>query len=546
MKFISLLFCILVFAFPSGAQQTAPQSLPSQTAPSVENKTKVPVVVNGKVLFELDNPGFHTNLESRLDTLIDRLEQVAKRSPEKIDKVNIRKIDIGDAILLDDVAIVLVTDQDAKSAGRTRDELAKEWAVKLKSAAKELQESYSTRNIILSIVWVALATLSLVAFFWFFKFIFSRIYRRMQIVRERLMKAQGVIVDEQSRLMTPLISIVRLIRVVLTIVVLHLYMNLVLALLPWTKNYTFPLARYLKGPFREITKSFTAWLPNLFSILVLIVVFYFVLKLLRFIFLEIERKRLILPGFYPEWAEPTYKIARFIFIALAGVAIFPYIPGSKSPAFQGISLFIGLLLSLGSSGAVANIVAGLTLTYTRAFILGDVIKIGDALGSVAEKTLLVTRIKTPKNVLVSIPNATVVGSHVTNYTAELRQGGTLILNTSVAIGYDTPWRQVHQLLLLAADRTSGLLKQPPPFVLQRELQDSYVKYELNAHTNKTEGMLKVYSELHQSVLDAFNEYGVQIMSPNYEGDPQAPKIVPRDRWFESPARKEPPTGKDGL
>lgn len=366
----------------------------------------------------------------------------------------------------------------------------------------------------------------------------------MQGVRENLLKAQGVVVKEESRLMTPLVGAVRIIRVVLTLVLLNLYLNLVLALLPWTKNYTFPLVRYLNEPFKEIAHSVTSWLPNLFSILVLVVVFYFVLKLLRFLFLEVERKRLILPGFYPEWAEPTFKIARFVFIALAGVAIFPYIPGSKSPAFQGISLFLGLLLSLGSSGAVANIVAGLTLTYTRAFILGDVIKIDDAMGSVMEKTLLVTRIKTPKNVVVSIPNATVVGSHVTNYTAELRQGGTLILNTSVTIGYDTPWRQVHQLLLLAAERTPGLLKQPPPFVLQRELQDFYVKYELNAHTNKTEGMLKVYSELHQNVLDAFNEYGVQIMSPNYEADPHAPKIVSKDRWFESPARKGPPTGKD--
>lgn len=545
MKFISLLICILVFAFPSGAQQPTPQSLPNQTALSTEKKP-IPVVVNGKVLFELTDPGFNTNLEDRVNTVIDRLELVAKRSPKKIDKTNIRKTDVGNAILFDDVAILLVTDQDAKAAGRTKDELSKEWAVKLKSAAKELEKSYSTRNIILSIVWVVVATLSLLVILWFFKFIFSKIYRRMQSVREKLLKAQGVVVKEESQLMTPIMSIVRIIRVVLTIVLLNLYVNLVLAVLPWTKNYTFPLVRYLNEPFREIGKSITGWLPNLFSILVLVVVFYFALKLLRFLFLEIERKRLILPGFYPEWAEPTFKIARFVFLALAAVAIFPYIPGSKSPAFQGISLFIGLLLSLGSSGAVANIVAGLTLTYTRAFILGDVIKIGDALGFVTEKTLLVTRIKTPKNVLVSIPNATVVGSHVTNYTAELRQGGTLILNTSVTIGYDTPWRQVHQLLLLAADRTSGLLKQPPPFVLQRELQDFYVKYELNAHTNKTEGMLKTYSDLHQNVLDTFNEYGVQIMSPNYEADPHSPKIVPRDRWFESPARKDPSTGKDEL
>jgi small-conductance mechanosensitive channel len=195
-----------------------------------------------------------------------------------------------------------------------------------------------------------------------------------------------------------------------------------------------------------------------------------------------------------------------------------------------------LLFSLGSSSAVANVVAGTILTYMRAFKVGDVVLIGDARGAVVETTLLITRIRTAKNVEIAIPNSSILNSQVTNFSNQAKSG-LLILPTAVSIGYDTPWRQVHAMLKMAADKTPGILKNPEPFILQLMLDDFYVKYELNVYVDTAMGMLNVYSELHKNIQDAFNEYGVQIMSPHYESATAEPVFVPKARWYSAPAKE---------
>ena len=257
-----------------------------------------------------------------------------------------------------------------------------------------------------------------------------------------------------------------------------------------------------------------ASVPKFSFIAVIVVVAYYVVKFVKFIFAEIAKETITLPGFYSEWAEPTYKIARFLILAFTLAVVFPYLPGSKSPAFQGVSIFLGLLLSLGSSSAVANVVAGIVLTYTRALKVGDRIQIGETVGDVTEKTLMVTRIRTIKNVDIAIPNAMVLNSHILNFSSSANAQG-LILHTSVTIGYDAPWRQIHQLLRDAADATSKILKDPKPFVLQTSLDDFYVSYQLNAYTDQSAVMTRTNSDLHQNIQDKFNEAGVEIMSPHY-------------------------------
>lgn len=238
---------------------------------------------------------------------------------------------------------------------------------------------------------------------------------------------------------------------------------------------------------------------------------HYVIRFSRFLFNEVERQNITLPGFYPDWALPSFKIVRFLIIAFAVVMAFPYLPGSDSPAFKGVSVFLGVLFSLGSSSAVANVVAGVILTYMRAFCVGDRVKIADTMGDVIEKNLLVTRIRTAKNVDVTVPNAMVLGSHIINYSSSAQ----LILNTTVTIGYDVPWRQVHELLLAAARSTERIMAEPKPFVLQTALNDFYVSYELNAYTDAPSAMATIYSELHARIQDSFNEAGVEIMSPHY-------------------------------
>ncbi len=244
----------------------------------------------------------------------------------------------------------------------------------------------------------------------------------------------------------------------------------------------------------------------------IIVCGFYLIKLLRIFFKGIEEQRISISGFYPEWASPTFTISRFLVIAFLVIVAFPYLPGKDSPAFQAVSIFFGVLLSLGSTGAVSNIIAGIVLTYMRAFKIGDTVRIADTNGDVVEKTMFVTRIRTVKNVEVAVPNAMVLNDHIINYSALAEKEG-LILHSKVTIGYDAPWQLVHELLKQAATETESLLKTPEPFVLQTSLDDYYVEYEINAYTNKPREMSRTYNELHRNIQDKFHEAGVEIASP---------------------------------
>jgi small-conductance mechanosensitive channel len=281
-------------------------------------------------------------------------------------------------------------------------------------------------------------------------------------------------------------------------------------------------------------QSFVSELPNLAFLAVLLVVFRIVLRLLRAVFDALQRDAVHLRGFEAEWAQPTYKIVRFALIAFGLVVAYPYLPGSESAAFKGVSLFVGVLLSLGSSSAIANLVAGYSLIYRRAFKVGDRVKIGDVIGEVTESRIQVTRLRSLKNEEVVIPNSVILGGEVVNYSALARTHG-LILHTQVGIGYETAWRQVEAMLLEAADRTPGIVRTRPPFVLQKGLGDFAVTYELNVYCDDAAAAVQIYTNLHRRILDVFNEYGVQIMTPAYEGDPEQPKVVAPSDWYAAPA-----------
>jgi small-conductance mechanosensitive channel len=289
---------------------------------------------------------------------------------------------------------------------------------------------------------------------------------------------------------------------------------LFLTYFPRTRYFVVKYLDYLIAPFKTICDGIIDFIPNLIFIAITVYIVRYFLRLLRVIFTEIQTGRINFSGFHKDWAQPTYKLSRFLIIVLAVVLISPYMPGFGSPAFQGISIFFGLLLSLGSTAAIANIVAGSALTYMRPFKVGDRVKIADTMGDVVEKTLLITRIRTIKNVEVTIPNSMVLGSHMINFSV-MAEEGRLILYTSVTIGYDVPWRQVHDLLISAALATTGILKEPAPFTLQTSLNDFSVTYELNAYTKDVQNLLRIQSDLHQNIQDKFNEAGVEIMSPTY-------------------------------
>jgi small-conductance mechanosensitive channel len=314
-------------------------------------------------------------------------------------------------------------------------------------------------------------------------------------------------------------------RLVVVLLLRTVFITIGLTILFAAFSYILGLYPATAGAAQRATQSTTqalataianvvAYLPNFFVLVILGAFTYIAIRAARALAEAIRDGMLEISGFYVEWATPTYELVRVLLILFALVVAFPYLPGGDSPAFKGISIFIGVLVSLGSGSAMANVIAGIILTYMRPFHLGDRVKIGDTIGEITEKSLLVTRIRSIKNVEVIVPNSTVLSTHVLNYSAMAKNRG-LILRTTVTLGYDAPWRTVHDLLIRSALKTTFILAEPAPFVLQTSLNDFHITYEINAYTNEASQMMNIYSELHRNIQDGFNAAGVEIMSPTY-------------------------------
>lgn len=310
------------------------------------------------------------------------------------------------------------------------------------------------------------------------------------------------------------LTINRIVEWVSILLIIYISLPILFGIFPWTKNFANILFGFILNPVKSIALSIWDYLPNLITIIVIIIVFRYVLKGLKFLKLEVEKGELSLPGFYPEWANPTYQLIRVLVYAFMIIVIFPYLPGSESPIFRGVSVFLGFLFTFGSAGSLSNIMSGLILTYMRLFKKGDRVKIGDVVGDIIEKSLLVTRVRTIKNEIISIPNSTIMNSHTINYSSDAAEKG-LIIHTTVTIGYDVPWREMHQALIDAAIKTDLILNTPKPFVLQTSLDDFYVSYQINGYVRESNKQAVIYSNLHQNIQDICNERGIEILSPHY-------------------------------
>jgi small-conductance mechanosensitive channel len=476
-----------------------------------------PVVVGKDTVFFVQERVLEFSPEDRAKAVSERIRKIAKNALISLESITAVDNETTTDIVAGDLMIMSVTDRDAAMAGRTRQELARDYAQRIKSVLVEQRKTYSLRSILVGAGLLLLATVVLVIAIWLLRVLFARLSARIaswEGTRIRHLKIQNLEILSAGRIIFALMKLLKALQIAAVLMLFYFYIPLVLDFFPWTRGVAAVLYGYMIAPLTTVAHSFLSFLPNLVFIAVIVVIIRYVIRGIRFFFSALASGAISLPGFYQDWAMPTYKIVRFLVIAFGAVVVFPYLPGAKSPAFQGISIFLGVLFSLGSTSAVANMVAGVILTYMRPFKLGDRVKIADAVGDVIEKTLLVTRLTTIKNVEITIPNAMVLSSHIINYSASAKDLG-LVLHTTVTIGYDAPWRKVHELLISAAQVTEGALKEPAPYVLQTALDDFYVHYELNCYTNEPNRMAKIYSELHQNIHDRFNEAGVEIMSPHY-------------------------------
>lgn len=477
----------------------------------------VPVVVEGDTLFYLyTKRGGYTPLQ-RAEMIDAAIMQLGKRFTLHPDSVYIESSDIVTDLMYGNKVIASFTDQDGLWEGRSREQLATDKRKIVVQKLKELKEEHSLWQLGKRILYFVLVLAGQYLLFWLTGWLFRKLKVRIQKLKDTRLKPISIqnyeLLDTQ-RQVNLLIFLSNLLRYVIMLLQLLITVPLLFAIFPQTKGLAYQIFSYIWNPIKNILVGIVDYIPNLFAILIICFAVKYLVRLVHYLSREVEAGRVKFGGFYPDWAMPTYHIIRFLLYAFMIAMIYPYLPGAKNGVFQGISVFVGLIISLGSSTVIGNVIAGLVITYMRPFKLGDRIQLNDTTGNVIEKTPLVTRIKTPKNEVVTIPNSFIMSSHTVNYSASAREYG-LIIHSEVTIGYDVPWRQVHQLLIEAALNTPGVIDDPRPFVLETSLSDWYPVYQINAYIREADKLAQIYSDLHQNIQDRFNEAGIEIMSPHY-------------------------------
>lgn len=491
-----------------------------------------PVIVHKDTLFKVYTQIGSVTAEERSHVIAERLQKLYRTYNLKTDTLNIQNNAGNVEIYYKDKILLSVTDLDELWYEHSKSEIAHAFLNRItidiaiykedQSLAKKLKEFG------LALLVIVIQVLLIIGINKLFKFKINKLVldKRGTWFNGIHFKDHELLdVDKQA---TAVIFLLKLVRYFIILILLYISIPILFSIFPVTQRLAEVLFGYIIYPIKSIGKAIIGYIPKLITIIIIIIITRYFLKLLRYVTHEIETERFKIPGFFADWAKPTYNIVKILVLAFALIVIFPYLPGSESAVFKGVSVFIGIVFSLGSSSIIGNIVAGLVITYMRPFKLGDRIKIGDVVGNVVEKTPFVTRIRTPKKEFITIPNSNILSSNVINYSKSKQQGG-LVVYTSVTIGYDVPWRQVHQLLINAAKKTSNLNHDIAPFVLQTSLDDFYVSYQINAHTMEPDKQPQIYSELHQNIQDGFNEAGVEIMSPHYRAERDGNDVtIPKD------------------
>jgi small-conductance mechanosensitive channel len=532
---MSLTGLLWAASLSGGAAAADAPALPAAAEEAAEI-VAAPVVVDGIALLRVRGISAFP-ADKRAEAIAGRIEALAADRGFSPGALRIEEAEGTSRILAGNQLVMIVSDADARLEQVDRQVLASALVKRIGEAIETYRRDRGTESLVRSGLLALAASVALAVLLWLGRLAM----RRLDALFERRIKRKLAGLEAQSfrilsaahlwRTLKGLRGLLWTVAVLLAIVV---YLDFILQLFPWTRWLGVRMFDVLVEPLGVVGAGLLGSIPDLVFLAILVIVVRYVLKALHMLFGGIEQGIVSFTGFEREWALPTYRLVRLMVIALAVVVAYPYIPGSETDAFKGVSLFLGVVFSLGSSSLIGNIIAGYSMTYRRAFRVGDRVRIDEHTGDVAQTRLLVTHLRTPKNEEIVIPNSTILATSVINYSSLAREG-RLILHTTVGIGYETPWRQVEAMLREAAARTEGLLKEPAPFVLQKALGDFAVTYEINAYCGDAQAMATLYTRLHRSILDVFNEYGVQIMTPAYEGDPDQPKIVPKEQWHAAPA-----------
>lgn len=476
-----------------------------------------PIIIEGDTLFKLYTRRGGVTPKARAESAENMITQFGRSITLQRDSIYLFTGDYTTDIMVGEKVIISITEQDGLWQNKSRDQLAQEYLPVISKKIDDLQAEYGLAIRIKRLGLFTLVILVQLALIVFTNKMFRKLRRR--IVRFSHEKLKSVKIKEyeflnthkQARILLLLSQIAKLLLIAIQLII---SIPLLFSIFPETENLAMLLLSYIWDPIKGIILAIAAYFPNIIKIVVIYFCFKYIVRGVRYLTNEIATEKLSISGFFPDWAYPTYYIIRFLLYSFMMIMIWPLLPNSESPIFSGVSVFIGLIISLGSTTVIGNLMAGMIITYMRPFRKGDQIKINDIVGSVIEKSPFVTRIKTLKNEIVTIPNSFVMSSHTINYTMSAEQYG-IIIHTDITVDYNVDSKLVHELLLSAAKDTSTILKYPKPFVLNTQFSDFYFCYQINGYTKEDKSIPRVYSELHQHIRDKFGAAGIELLSPHY-------------------------------
>ena len=481
----------------------------------------VPIIVDKDTLLLLYASRGGATPERRAKEAMDKIEKLGKSLSFSPDSMYVFDSEFSSDIMSGDMVLLSVSDLDGMWQGKTRNELAEYYLGVIQAKIEELQEEYGLRAKVTGVLLALLIIVVQIVLIILTNRLFRRLYKRIvwamrTWIRPFVFKGYELLNTRNAAHI--LLLLARIVFWIVVVLQLFISIPLLFSIFPETQSLTFQLLGYVWNPLKDIGLGIVSYIPNLIKIIIIIICFRYLIKGIHYVANEIAEGHIKFEGFYADWAIPTFQILRALIWCFAVVMIWPLLPSSDSEVFKGVSVFVGVVFSLGSTAIVGNIISGIVITYMRPFKIGDFVKSNGIEGEVVEKTAFVTRLRTTKNEIVTVPNSAIMSSEAVNYSSAAEQRKGVIIHTEVTIGYGVPRETVENLLLEAAQSCTRLQKKPAPFVRIRALEDFYVRYEINAYTLQSLQLSACYTELHKAILDHFFEAGVEIMSPHFKAE----------------------------
>lgn len=508
-------FVCIFFVFFLSLVSFSQDSIQAITPKSIQAVIlSAPVVLKQDTLFYIKSSADSYPVKIRAQEISERLEDITRWYFKDKDSLYLKEAGHHVNVMYNDKIAFVVTNNDAKHHSIPSLDLANMQMYTLRVSLNKDEQLHATEWL-KRIGYFAISFIILIGFIKLVNWLFRRLDKRLsKIERTFLKKNRNILkyfIPQKTKNIFVFFS--KIIRITIIWITLIAFAPFMFSFFPWAEHIVHLFYGYIETPVKYVFFGFIDFIPSLFFIIVIAYIARYIVRVASHIATDVELGKFNIHNFHKDWAKPTEKIFSILIYAIALVMIFPYLPGSGSTAFQGVSIFIGAIISFGSTSAIANIIAGIVITYMRPFQIGDRVKIDNVVGDIIAKTILVTHIRTSKNEDVTIPNANILIGKIINYSNNNEK--TIILHTTVTLGYDLPWQTANELLIKAANLTIHIEKTPEPFVLQTSLDDYYVSYQINAHTKEAKKMPLIYSELHKHILEVFNEAGIEILSPHY-------------------------------